>query len=89
MSLDEYLRLLDLAGRERREDKRGAIPADLAPILERLGLVGDEFLEAVEKFPEQFPRLAGPVSILVQRAQEFGRRWMHGVGPAAKVFQQS
>jgi hypothetical protein len=89
ISLEDYLRLLDWAGRETRAGKRGAIPADLAPILERLGLAEDEFLEAVEKFPDLFPRLAGPVSALVERAQQVGRRWMHGVGPAAKVFQES
>jgi hypothetical protein len=89
MSLDEYLKLLDWAGRQRREGKQGAIPADLAPILERLGLAGDEFLDAVAKLPQYFPRLAGPVSALVERAREIGRRWLHGVGPAAKVFRQS
>lgn len=37
----EYLKLLDLVGRELREDKRGAIPKTLPPILERLGISGD------------------------------------------------
>ncbi len=36
MTLEEYLQLLDWMGREIRADKRGAIPADLQPILERL-----------------------------------------------------
>jgi hypothetical protein len=36
MTLEEYLQVLDWTGREIRADKRGAIPADLQPILERL-----------------------------------------------------
>ena len=47
LSLDEYLRLLDWCGREVREDKRGTIPADLPPILERLGVDEDELIETV------------------------------------------
>jgi hypothetical protein len=35
-SLDEYLQVLDWTGRQLRSDKRGAIPADLPPILDRL-----------------------------------------------------
>ena len=33
---DQYLELLDWTGRQVRSDKRGSIPSDLAPILERL-----------------------------------------------------
>lgn len=36
ITLDDYLTLVDLTGRIVRGDKRGAIPADLAPILDRL-----------------------------------------------------
>lgn len=41
MTLDDYLRLLDASGRIVRNDKRGAIPAEIAPILERLGIQTD------------------------------------------------
>ena len=36
MSLDDYLKLLEASGRMVRDDKTGAIPAEIAPILERL-----------------------------------------------------
>jgi hypothetical protein len=86
MKLDEYLQLLDWAGRELRANKRGAIPAHLAPIIQRLGVEGDELLDTLEDFPRLFRRLVGTAEQIVQRAQEVGRRWMHGVRPAAKVF---
>jgi hypothetical protein len=58
MTLEEFLRLLDYSGRQLVPGKRGTIPADLAPILQRVGLEPDEFLNAVEKSMGQFPRRA-------------------------------
>ena len=87
LSLDEYLRLLDWCGREVRGDKRGAIPADLPPILKRLGVVEEELIETVRQFPRYFRRLAGSVSHFTARAAQVGRRWPHCVRRAARVFR--
>ncbi len=38
MSLKDYLMLLDWTGRQVRLDKRGKVPASLAPILQRIGI---------------------------------------------------
>jgi hypothetical protein len=38
MTRDQYLSLLDTLGRVVRQGKRGFIPADLPPILERLAV---------------------------------------------------
>ena len=38
LNLQEYPSLLDWTGRQTRTDKRGQIPAELSPILERLQL---------------------------------------------------
>ena len=86
MSLDEYLRLLDWCGRQVRGDKPGAIPADLAPIVERLGIVPGELVETVREFPQRFRRLAGTVQQFRKRAAELGRRCLQGIGTAARVF---
>jgi hypothetical protein len=59
ISLDDYLQLLDCAGRQHRMGKRGFIPASLASILVQLGIAPEEFLDAVENFPRLFRRLAG------------------------------
>lgn len=87
MTLDDYLQLLDWSGRQLRANKRGAIPANLAPILERLGIEGEALLDTLEDFPRLFRRLVGTAEQILERAQEVGRRWMHGVGPAARVFR--
>jgi hypothetical protein len=44
ITLDDYLTLVDMTGRIVRDDKRGAIPADLVPILDRLRLDLDAWL---------------------------------------------
>ena len=50
ISLTRYLQLLDWVGRRIRSDKRGAIPAGLAPILCRLGLTGKILLTQIGEF---------------------------------------
>jgi hypothetical protein len=79
--------LLDWSGRQLRAGKRGAIPADLAPILERLGIDGDELLDTLDDFPRLFPRLVGRAEQILERAREVGRRWLQGVRPATRIFR--
>jgi len=50
MSLDRYLQLLDWTGRELRSDKRGSIPKDLDPMLERLQCSRETWLDLVRNF---------------------------------------
>ena len=47
MTVDQYLSLLDSVGRVIREGKRGCIPADLPPILQRLGLEPTTWLDSL------------------------------------------
>ena len=83
----DYARLLDWTGRQMRGDKVGAIPAGLAPIMERLRLEAHAVPETVAEFPRRFPRLAGTSDQLFARAAEVGRRWFHGVSHANRVFR--
>ena len=50
MSLPEYLQLLDWTGRQLKPGKRGSIPKNAPPILERLNLSAELWLHAVEQF---------------------------------------
>ena len=59
MSLHDSLRLLDWTGRQLRRDKRGAIPTDAAPILERLKISGEGWMDLVKDFSRLFRRAAG------------------------------
>jgi putative transposase len=55
----DYLMLVDWTGRAIRADKRGHIPAHLAPILVRLDLDGDRWLQQVTLFRRQGIRVVG------------------------------
>ena len=55
ISLTRYLELLDWVGRTIRSDKRGAIPAGLAPILSRLGLTAKSLLQQLWEFGTPHP----------------------------------
>jgi hypothetical protein len=87
MTLVEYLMLLDWTGRQFREDKRGAIPEELAPILARLHIRSEKWLDLVEHFPQYFRTAAGSDAALRKEAQRRGRKWLHGVRNAAAVFR--
>ena len=66
MSLDQYLRLLDWTGRQLRRSadqrvtgKGGRIPADCAPILDRLECSAETWLDFVQNFRKRFRVEAG------------------------------
>ena len=86
IKLDDYLRLLDYSGRALREGKSGAIPADLAPILERLGIQTSLWTELVTHFHEWFGPIVGASRQLAERAVAAGRRWYRGQQRCAAAF---
>jgi len=49
-SLKDYLELVDMTGRVLRDDKRGAIPMHLPPILQRLDLTQAAWLQQCTRF---------------------------------------
>eukprot|EP00913_Durusdinium_trenchii_P028424 g26652.t1 len=79
-SLGEYLALLDWTGRQLHRGKRRAIPAQLSPILERIGLTGDGWCELVKKFSQTFKRAAGTTASLESEAHRRGQTWLQAPG---------
>ena len=64
VTLSQYLKLLDWSGRQVVEGKRGAIPEDLAPILQRLGISSENWLTLALEFGRLFHRVAGSYTSL-------------------------
>ena len=84
ISATQYLELLDWTGRSIRDDKRGAIPQHLAPILTRIGLDTDRWCKIVARFGKLFMRAAGTTDNLAAEAERRGMRWLQG--PGAKLL---
>ena len=69
MSFELSLKLLDWTGRQiRPKNRKGRIPSDLAPILERVGLSGELWCDLVKRFGKIFKRVAGTPESLAQEA---------------------
>ena len=86
ISSAEYLDLVDKSGRLLRSGTRGAIDADLAPILLRIGLKPDAWLDTISRFESRFRLAAGLLSSLRNFADLLGRRWLTGLTAARAVF---
>jgi hypothetical protein len=86
VELESYVSLLDWTGRELRAGSHGAIPAGLSPILSRLGLNGECWLETVSNFGRWFKRAAGGRISLAAEAVRSGRRWFQGQRVAETAF---
>ena len=54
LSFKDYLILVDTTGRIQRSDKRGFIPSTFEPILERLDINPDDWVENTEKFEKNY-----------------------------------
>ena len=84
MGFEDYLRILDWTGRQVRSDKRGGIPPELRPILERLGVRGESCVDCVQNFGRLLP--SGRVPRLAGAAARADRRWFHGVSRCRQAF---
>ena len=88
ISLSGYLTLLDWTGRKialdrKGKSKRGKIPSNLAPIIDRLGMEETGWCKLVKGFGKLFQRAAGNSVSLKQEAERRGQGSMHGPGTRA------
>ena len=68
--LTDYLELVDWSGRILREDKRGAIPEHLPPILQRLNMDATQWVYLTRHFESPFKGLIGSLHKLKQACQK-------------------
>jgi REP element-mobilizing transposase RayT len=87
ITLEAYLSLLDWTGRQFRSTARGRIPAQLAPILERLGVNGEGWVDTVRHFGRRFKRVVGRSDSMAALAGRYGQSWFQGHRAAAIAFQ--
>jgi len=85
----EYFDLVDKSGRLLRSGKRGSIDADLAPILLRVGIKPDAWVDTMSRFESRFRLAAGLLSSLRRFADQIGRKWLVGLTSARTAFAAS
>lgn len=76
---EEYLELVDWTGRAIRDDKRGFIPENLPPILARLGIGDEPWVESISHYGRRFHGFVGPVEALRRLGGKFGKKWLRGL----------
>jgi REP element-mobilizing transposase RayT len=83
---DQYLNLVDWTGRQIREDKKGAIPAHLAPILTRLDIETDRWLNTFQGYGSLFHRVVGKFTNMTDSAKRAGKKWWQGIRACRAAF---
>jgi REP element-mobilizing transposase RayT len=85
--LDNYLALLDWTCFQIRGAGQQAVPDHLPPILERLGLKIDSWVETVRQFGRWFKTAVGRRDSLRTLAEQRGKAWLQGQAAAALAFR--
>jgi len=76
LTLDEYLTLVDETGRIVRSGKRGAIPAHLAPILDRLTLDLNAWMDLMHRAGSFCGGAFGHIAARAREAMRRGTKWI-------------
>ncbi len=84
--LATYLTILDLSGKEIKKGKRGKIPSTLAPILQRIGIIPEHWIETCNFCRKWFSSAIGNSDSLSIFAQQRNRSWVKGSRIARVVF---
>ena len=83
----DYLELVDWSGRAVIEGKRGSIPDNLPPILQRLKLDPAAYVKFVNRSEKsRFSNFIGPVEAMRNLAERFGKSFLKGQNAAAQLF---
>ena len=85
-NLDDYLSLVDTTGRAIIAGKRGAIDANLSPILNRLAINPERWLILTTQFEQQFKQAAGSINSMKRCAMIFNKRWLQGQNKSAYLL---
>jgi hypothetical protein len=85
--IQDYLELVDWSGRAIIEGKRGRIPGDLPPILDRLKIDPDNYVRFISRTQKsRFHGFIGSVKSMKGLAADFGRSFLKGQAAAAALF---
>lgn len=82
----DYLQLVECTGRAIRDDKRGVIPFNIRPILQRLGIESSEWVDGVKCYGKRFYRVLGALDVIKRFGMSVGQKWLRGQGAARRMY---
>lgn len=85
-SLKDYIELVDWTGRQIRKSKRGYIDCSLPPILTRLEISVDCWLQNCQQLETRFHQVIGSMSSLKQFCRKLGQKWFQGQTACQQSF---
>jgi len=80
MHFKDYLHLVDGTGRVLSAGKRGAIPATMAPILDRLGMEPTDWVREMRNYGRWYYRAVGSFQSMTSYCEHLGGKWLKGSG---------
>lgn len=86
ISLSNYIQLVDWTGRVIRPGKRGSIDRDLPPILERLNIDKEAWIQSMRPKGNVFGRAMGKLNHLQLHAKALGQSWIKGLKAAERMY---
>ena len=86
IGLGDFLALLDWTGRQIRTDKCGAMPANLEPLFERLGISTELWVDCVVNFRKWFRSSVGRPKSMESAAATRGLNRAISINSARRVF---
>ena len=81
----EYLQLLDWTARQTRTGKRGATPAELVPVFERLQISAKLWVECVKHFHKWFRSSVGRPKSMATNAETKGHNRAININASCRV----
>jgi len=85
--IGDYLELVDGSGRAVIEGKRGHIPENLSPILDRLNINPEHYIRFINRSEQhRFGHFIGPIQTMRELAKRFGKTFLKGQTAAAALF---
>lgn len=85
LTVEEYLEFVEETGQAIREGK-GSIPAEITPILQRLRINPERWVETAQSIGRSFRRMIGPADRIEEAAAISKKCWFQGLEVARQVF---
>jgi hypothetical protein len=84
--LGDYLQLPDWTGRQILSDKRGVMPANLEPLIERPGISTELWVDCVLNFRKWFRSSVGRPKSMESAAEKRGQNRAISINSALRAF---